>query len=1009
MLKKSQIFGEGENLKRGMRKIFKTFMAFILSIGLVFSYCMPVFATDDSDTDTNEISVTLYFPDNLELPEGFNSSYQVQFAEGTDLSTLNCRIIRGNSATIDENGLISIGTTTWYYAGGFWTTVYIEGAPTRVDYNSGSTTILVTTNLESILINVEVESYDNHYAENKLQSVYDEITADDSLQGVELAEAFVKYIADTTSYSGSYSSLNDILTTNSGDCWASVAYFNALCEMAGIDVRTRNATQDSGAGSGHRNSIVKIDGKYYIADVGFSGTAPRHYSFYEEPSGLYVRNGTLIQYDAFDVTDAVIPSEINGSTITDIGADYLDRTVFGLYDGLTSVTLPETINYISDVAFNSCPDLENIYVDEENTSYYDVDGVLYSYDDRLIKVPETRSEVVIEPGTTSIEDFAFYGTGRISITIPSSVTTPFTEWTFNSCTPTIYAEEDSYAATYAAEHGLTFVATHLDHTAGEPQRENYVAPTCTKDGHYDSVIRCTECGESMFSSRVTIQATGHTAGDAQHENEVAPTCTVDGSYDEVIRCTVCGDVISSNRISVDATGHTSGEPVQEVTKAPTCEESGTYDMVTYCNVCGDEIDRVSDPSYVIKPTGHTEGEPVKENEVEATCTKDGSYDEVVYCTICERELSRKHNIIKSTGHTPNDPVRENIHRPSCDQEGSYDEVVYCGICGDELSRTNHRIDPSAHTPAEAVKENIVEPTCTMEGSYDEVVYCLECHNVISSNHVTIEPKGHTPDEETEMTDIVEPTCTESGSYVEITYCADCGIELNRKTINVDPTGHPENNYEIRNATAPTCTAMGYSGDTYCGICGELVARGENIDMIPHNFVDDFCTECGVYNYRITDESINWITGSNESLVINTNGDEDTLLAIYVDGKLLDEDAYTISGENVSIELGVAFLRSLATGTHTIEVQWEAGTAVFDFVVNPEQTVDDNTGTVEELPATDTSNTQNSNTSSSNINDSKNESTNAVDTGDDMFATYSLFGLLLSGVFIAYFGRKKRQI
>ena len=932
-------------------------MVLVLTIGLVFSYCMPVFATDDSATDTNEILITLYYPGNLELPEGFNSSYQVQFAEGTDLSTLKCQTLRGNSATINENGLISIGTTTWYYAGGFWTTIYIEGAPTRVDYNSGSSTILVTTNIETIVINVEVESYDNYYAEEKLQSVYDKITADESLQGVKLAEAFVKYIADTTSYSESYSSLNGILTTNSGDCWASVAYFNALCEMAGIDVRTRNATQDTGAGSGHRNSIIKIDGKYYIADAGFSGTAPRHYSFYEEPLGLYVRNGTLIQYDAFDVADAVIPSETNGVTITDIGADYLDRTVFGLYDGLTSVTLPETITYISSVAFNSCPDLENIYVDEENTTYYDVDGVLYAYDGRLMKVPETRSEVVIEPGTTAIEDFAFYGNGRISVTIPSSVTTPFTEFTFDNCTPTIYAEEGSYAATYAAENGLKFVATHLDHIAGEPKQENYVAPTCTKDGYYDSVIRCT----------------------------------------------VCGDVISSNRISVDATGHTPGEPVQEITKAPTCEESGTYDMVSYCQTCGDEVNRVSDPSYVIKPTGHIEGEPIKENEIEATCTKDGSYDEVVYCKICEKELLRSHCTIKAKGHIQEEPVRENIHRPSCDQKGSYDEVVYCSVCGDELRRTNHTIDPSAHTPAEAVKENIVEPTCTVEGSYDEVVYCLECHNVISSNHIIVDAKGHTPDEETGITDIVEPTCTESGSYIKITYCEDCGIELGRETVLVDPTGHPEESYEIRGDYQPTCTKLGYTGDTYCGICGDLIAHGEYIDMIPHNYVDDICTECGAYNYRITNESANWVVGSNESLVINTNGDVNTLLAIYVDGKLLDKDTYIISGDNACIELSAEFLSSLTSGIHTIGVYWEDGTAEFDFTVSSEQTAEDNTGIVENLPTTNSSNTQ------TGITGIVDKTTNAVETGDNVFVGYSLFGLLLSSAFVVYFGRKREQI
>ena len=428
-------------------------------------------------------------------------------------------------------------------------------------------------------------------------------------------------------------------------------------------------------------------------------------------------------------------------------------------------------------------------------------------------------------------------------------------------------------------------------------------------------------------------------------------------------------------------------------------------MVTYCKTCGDEINRVSNPDYVIAPTGHTANDPVRENVVNPTCTKEGSYDEVVYCGICGKEMSREHKVIDALGHTPGEPVIENENLPSCDEGGSYQEVVYCDTCGEELSRVDHSVDPTAHTPSEAVKINIVEPTCTEEGSYDEVVYCSVCDNVISSKHVIVDAKGHTPDEEKGITDIIEPTCTESGSYVEITYCADCGIELERKTVLVDPTGHPEESYEIRGDYKPTCTELGYTGDTYCGICGDLVSHGEYIDMIPHNYVDDICTECGAYNYRITDESADWVAGSDESLVINTNGDVDTLLAVYIDGKLLDEDSYIISGDNASIELSVEFLKTLATGTHTIEVQWEAGAAKSDFTVSPEQVVDDNPGKVDEVTGTKPSDTQTGAKDTGN----SNASTSAVATGDDVFVGYSLLGLLLSGAFAAYISRKRKQI
>ena len=47
----------------------------------------------------------------------------------------------------------------------------------------------------------------------------------------------------------------------------------------------------------------------------------------------------------------------------------------------------------------------------------------------------------------------------------------------------------------------------------------------------------------------------HTPGDMKRENVVEPTCTVDGSYDEVIRCTECGEIISTIHRVTKNLGH----------------------------------------------------------------------------------------------------------------------------------------------------------------------------------------------------------------------------------------------------------------------------------------------------------------------------------------------------------------------------------------------------------------------------------------------------------------------
>ena len=81
-----------------------------------------------------------------------------------------------------------------------------------------------------------------------------------------------------------------------------------------------------------------------------------------------------------------------------------------------------------------------------------------------------------------------------------------------------------------------------------------VPSTCTEAGNKQ--YTCTVCGETETH---VISAAGHTAGMAHRENETAPTCTEDGGYDTVVRCTVCNAIISSEHTSIDAIGHDWGE------------------------------------------------------------------------------------------------------------------------------------------------------------------------------------------------------------------------------------------------------------------------------------------------------------------------------------------------------------------------------------------------------------------------------------------------------------------
>ena len=92
---------------------------------------------------------------------------------------------------------------------------------------------------------------------------------------------------------------------------------------------------------------------------------------------------------------------------------------------LEQINIPGSVTNISNNAFLDCSSLIKITVDDNNTSYYSEDGVLYSKDKtKLIRYPAGKENVKFEipDGILEICDDAFrYCSNLTSITIPSSV------------------------------------------------------------------------------------------------------------------------------------------------------------------------------------------------------------------------------------------------------------------------------------------------------------------------------------------------------------------------------------------------------------------------------------------------------------------------------------------------------------------------------------------------------------------------------------------------------------
>ena len=134
-----------------------------------------------------------------------------------------------------------------------------------------------------------------------------------------------------------------------------------------------------------------------------------------------------------------VPSSLGGFPVVGIGT-YAFRDC----DGLENVTIPNGVTTIGVGAFAECPKLTKIVVDPENVNYTSQNNLLLTKDGRTlvqgvngeIEFPSCvrmigarafegfsgLTRLVIPPGVTSIDAYAFYGCSLTSLTIPSSVT-----------------------------------------------------------------------------------------------------------------------------------------------------------------------------------------------------------------------------------------------------------------------------------------------------------------------------------------------------------------------------------------------------------------------------------------------------------------------------------------------------------------------------------------------------------------------------------------------------------
>ena len=324
------------------------------------------------------------------------------------------------------------------------------------------------------------------------------------------------------------------------------------------------------------------------------------------------------------------------------------------------------------------------------------------------------------------------------------------------------------------------------HTHTLDEGEVTKKPSCEEKGV--KTYHCTEAN-CNYTKTEDIAATGHNWDDGKITTEASCDHTGVKTY----TCKTCGDTRTETIAMLE---HTWDEG--QVTTKPTCTQKG---IRTYtCNVCK------ATKTEEIEATGHDY--KVKDHK-DATCTEDG------YTTsVCKNCGDEKKETIKATGHDWN--KGEVTTKATCTEAGVM--TYTCNVCKEtkteEIEATGHQ-----HTEIRDAKK----ATCIEEG-YTGDTYCTDCGNMISTGK-KIEKTDHTWDNGTVTKD---PTCTEKGSK---TYT--CAVCRETKTEEIPATGHQ--NKEVRDKKAATCTKAGYTGDTYCKDCGELLETGKETDELGHTW------------------------------------------------------------------------------------------------------------------------------------------------------------------------------
>lgn len=137
-----------------------------------------------------------------------------------------------------------------------------------------------------------------------------------------------------------------------------------------------------------------------------------------------------VLFNRYQTSLLLFPSGKSGTYTIPDTVTSIQAFAFGCNSDLTAVQLGASVAQIDPDAFETCDALTSLTVSPLNTSYSDVDGVLFNKDQTtLLMFPTGRAgDYVVPDGVTEIADLAFSWAIQLNnVTLPDSVTTIGTE------------------------------------------------------------------------------------------------------------------------------------------------------------------------------------------------------------------------------------------------------------------------------------------------------------------------------------------------------------------------------------------------------------------------------------------------------------------------------------------------------------------------------------------------------------------------------------------------------